>query len=262
MDNVRYVTSRGESISLLKPPIVINTKQFREFAYETQNGRPSPSKEKTFAVPAALVGTAKQRDEVVDKIIFDSEIKEYGRLYVNDWFVYGNFVGVPSVVAETTMGVRLDWDFYVPNAEWLHETEHQFYPNTASGSDTLNYPFNPPYNYAAQKQAVAQIKNTSATDADFILTFSGNADYVEFGVGDKVYKVESTVDSSETFYLNTYTREVYKIRDGLKADLFPFASDETYIFTKIPRGEQQLYWRGDYGINVTLLERRRFPPWT
>lgn len=262
MDNVRYVTSRGESISLLKPPIVINTKQFREFEYEIKNRRPSSSKEKTFAVPAALVGTAKQRDTVVDKIIYDSEVKEYGRLYVNDWFIYGNFIGIPSVVAETPMGARLDWDFYAPNAEWLHETEYDFYPNTVSDADSLNFPFNPPFNYAAKKQASAQIKNASATDADFIFTFSGNADYVEFGVGDKVYRVDSTVSDAETFYLDTYARKVYKTRDGLRVDLFPLASDETYIFTKIPRGEQAVYWQGDYSVTVKLLERRRFPPWT
>lgn len=262
MDNVRYVTSRGESISLLKPPIIINTKQFREFMFEIQNRKLLFAKEKTFEVPAALVGTSKVRDELLDKLVYDSEVGKLGRLYVNNWFIYCNFSGISSVIAENNKGARVDLNFYVPNVEWLREVKYELFPQSDEIAEGLNFPYNPPHNYTAKKRSVSRITNPKAVDADFILEFSGNAESVEFGIGDTIYKVKTTVTESEKFYLNTYTREVYKVRDGLSVDLFPYADDETYIFTKVPNGEHNVYWQGEFSMDITMLERRRFPPWT
>lgn len=261
MDKVRYVNTRGETINLVKAPLITNTKQFREFIYEIENGRVKASGEKVFSVPAALVGNSKTRDKTIDALAYDSEVNKQGKLYVNDWFIYCNFAGINSVVVETDTAARLDLSFKAPKAEWLREVAYKLTPQSGEALSGLNLPFNPPFNYSAQKRTVSKIANTTVSEADFILEFNGKADAVKFSVDDTVYTVSSVMGEGEYFYLNTYTREVFKFRDNLTVDLFPVTGDDTYIFTKIPTGEHTVSWEGNFPIKLTLLERRRFPRW-
>lgn len=262
MDNVRYVNSRGEIISLIKAPLVTNTKQFREFIYELENGKVKFAKEKEYSVPAALVGNKKTRDKIIDALAYDSEINKQGKLYVNDWFIYCNFTGVNSVVAENEMGARLDLSFKAPKAEWLREISYNLTPDSGEALSGLNLPHNIPFNYSAQAKSIKTITNSAVSEADFVFEFSGNVDAIRFSVDNTLYTVNSAVAENERFYLNTYTREVYKYRDDLKVDLFSVTGDDVYIFTKIATGEHVVSWEGNFPVKLTLLERRRFPRWT
>lgn len=262
MDKVRYVNTRGETINLVKAPLITNTKQFREFVYEIESGRVKASGEKVFSVPAALVGNSKTRDKIIDALAYDSEINKPGRLYVNDWFIYCNFAGISAVVAETDMGARLDLSFTAPKAEWLRETVYNLTPDSGETTSGLNMPFNPPFDYSSQIKSIKKIENTAVSDADFIFEFSGEAESVDFSIDNTRYIITSAVSNGEQFYLNTYTKEVYKSLDGLKVDLFPNTSDDTYIFTPISSGEHTVSWVGDFPVKITMLERRRFPKWT
>lgn len=262
MDNVRYVNTRGETINLVKAPLITNTKQFREFVYEIENGRVKASGEKVFSVPAALVGNKKIRDSIIDALAYDSEINKQGRLYVNDWFIYCNFAGIDSVVAENETGARLDLSFKAPKAEWLREVVYNLTPDSGEALSGLNMPYNPPFNYSAQRKSIKTIMNSAVSEADFIFEFSGEIDSVTFSIDDTDYTVSTVMAEGEHFYLNTYTREIYKYRDNLVYDLFSFTDDDAYIFTKIPTGEHAVSWEGEFPVKVTLLERRRFPKWT
>lgn len=262
MDKVRYVNTRGETINLVKAPLITNTKQFREFMYEIENGRVKASGEKVFAVPAALVGNKKTRDSTIDALAYDSEVNKQGKLYVNDWFIYCNFAGISSVIVETDMGARLDLSFKASKSEWLKETTYNLFPNNGELSAGLNMPFNPPFNYSSQVKNIKKIENSSVSNADFIFEFSGESENIEFDIGSTKYVVSSNISSDEIFYMNSYSKEVYKSRDGLKVDLFSFTGDDTYIFTPIPPGEQAVSWVGNFPVKLTILERRRFPKWT
>lgn len=262
MDKVRYVNTRGETINLVKAPLITNTKQFREFIYEIENGRVKASGEKVFSVPAALVGDKKTRDKIIDALAYDSEVNKQGRLYVNDWFIYCNFAGIDSVIVETDTAARLDLSFKAPKAEWLREVAYNLTPDSGEVISGLNLPYNPPFNYSAQRKSIKTITNSTVSDADFIFEFIGEIDSVKFSIDDTVYTVSSVMAKGERFYLNTYTREVFKSRDNLNVDLFPVTGDDTYIFTKIPTGEHTVSWEGNFPVKVTLLERRRFPRWT
>ena len=262
MDKVRYVNTRGETINLVRAPLITNTKQFREFVYEVENGKVKASGEKVFSVPAALVGNSKTRDNIIDALTYDSEINKQGRLYVNDWFIYCNFAGINSVIVETDTAARLDLSFKAPKAEWLRAVEYNLTPENGEALSGLNLPFNPPFNYSAQKRTVSKIKNAAVSDADFVFEFTGETDSIEFSIDNTVYTISSVMAEGESFYLNTYTKEVIKFRGDNVVDLFPFTGDDTYIFTRISTGEHTVAWKGDFSVKLTLFERRRFPKWT
>ena len=260
-EEIFLISSNLKSL-LVKSPLITNTKQFREFLYEIENGKVRLSKSKAFAVPAALVGNKKTRDKIIDALVYDSEVNKQGRLYVNNWFIYCNFAGISSVVAENEMGARLDLSFVAQKAEWLRETIYKFSPDSGEATTGLNMPFNPPFDYSPQVKSIKKIENTAVADADFIFEFIGEVESIEFSIDNTSYIISSAVSKDESFYLNTYTKEVYKFRDNLKVDLFPFTSDDTYIFKQITSGEHTVSWAGDFPVKVTLLERRRFPKWT
>ena len=65
MDNVRYVNTRGETINLVKAPLITNTKQFREFVYEIENGQ---------IVSSQVVGTDGQGHGALAIILNDMHI--------------------------------------------------------------------------------------------------------------------------------------------------------------------------------------------
>jgi hypothetical protein len=54
----------------------------------------------------------------------------------------------------------------------------------------------------------------------------------------------------------------FETNNGQEINLFGFAKDDTYIFTPIPSGEHVVTWEGEYAVDFTLIEHRRFPEWT
>ena len=260
LDVIRYVNSKGEEVNFSSSPFFTNSKHLRQFMSGFSDGVINTTSEGEIELLTVMLVNNTEKNKVFDILDYDAVTNQVGRLYVNDWFVPCCFKGVSSIAYEDDNTFKGTLSFVAPKYEFLKETTYVLYPNIGGGVG-MNFPYNYPHNFSAQKTSIIKITNSTASNADFVFEFTGAAPYVEFAIGDTKYLVNAQILAGEKFVLNTHEKKIYKSKDGKDVDLFGLADDSTYVFTQIPSGVQVLSWQGDFSVRFTLIEHRRYPEW-
>lgn len=259
-DVVKYINAKGDEVNFSTPPLFASTIALREFMSKFKNGKTAEATDESIDLLVVMLCNNTEKNKIFDVLDYDASTGQLGKLYINDWFLPCSFMGIKKIEHDDATSFKGELEFVAPKMEFLKETTYHLYPNVGGGTG-LNFPYNFPFNYSAQKTSIVKIINATATDADFVFQFTGEAPYVEFAVGDINYVVNSQMLSGESFKIDTLNKTVYKSKDGVVVDLFGLADDSTYIFKQIPPGPHPLSWIGDFAVDFTLIEHRRYPEW-
>ena len=260
LDTIKYINSKGEEVNFSSSPIYSSTKALREFMSKYKNGKILDDTDADIELLVVMLCDSAEKNKIFDVLDYDTATEQIGRLYVNDWYVPCYFMGISKVEHDDDKSFKGSLEFCAPKMEFLKETTYVFRPNTGD-STGFNFPHNIPFNYSAKKASIVKINNSTASDADFIFQFTGEVPFVEFSIGNVRYVINSQVLTGEKFKIDTFEKQIYKTKDGEIVDLFGSADDETYIFTMIPPGAHPLSWRGEFAVEFTLIEHRRYPVW-
>lgn len=260
-DVIKYVNSKGEEVVFSSPPFFVNSRLMRQFLSEFSDGAINTHPQGEVELLTVMLITNSEKNKTFNTLDYDAITNQLGRLYVNEWFLPCVFKGISSIEYEDNHTFKGTLSFIAPKFEFLKETKYFLRPNVGGGGG-LNYPYNFPHNYSAQKASLIKIINSTASNADFVFEFTGETPYVEFSIGNTKYAVNSQILAGERFSLNTHDKTVTKSKDGNVVNLFGLTDDETYIFTPFPSGSQVISWEGDFPVKFTLVERRRYPEWT
>jgi hypothetical protein len=260
-DVIKYVNAKGEAVNFSSPPFFANSKQLRQFTAELKDGIINPNPKGNINLLAVMLISNAEKNRIFNTLDYDAITNQMGRLYVNEWYLPCFFKGVTGIVYEDANTFKGTLVFEAPEMEFLKETKRTITFETAGGKG-INYPFNIPYNFSANKRSASKIENKEVAYADFIFEFTGETESVEFAIDDTRYVVDARISSGDRFTLNTLDKTIIKTNNGQEINLFGFAKDDTYIFTPIPSGEHVVTWEGEYAVDFTLIEHRRFPEWT
>lgn len=260
MVNMRYKNNNNVSIEMRGENIVSSYFVFKNYTLNYENSELTETS-RSVSIPV-VCNSVKAANELISTLEYDSNKGTAGRLYIGDWYTKALYTGF-SIVTESGSRVKLNVSFYLPKPMFTKETDFAIQnEGTAQASDGVGFPYDFPYDYLGDNNSQSKITNSEQLPADMVLRFSADAENVAIYIGENSYIVNSRVKSDETFVLDTFEKEVYKLKNGEKISLFGFSDDDNYIFSQIPSGTQEVAWDGDYTIYVTLCEHRRTPPWT
>lgn len=258
MDKIKYVNHLGETLDLRSGNIMSSYFALKNFVQSMTNNRLT-SEGKSTPLPMVCL-TKADANKLIDTLEKDSVANEYGRFYINDWYIEVIYQGV-TIIGEYGNKVKLEISFYAEDTIFTKETTYNLSPTVATDTEWLNFPFGYPFNLGADKISSAQIINNELMDADFVLTFMHETSEVSVSISGHQYYVDSEIGADEKFVLNTQKKEVYKQKGQDKTSLFGASSDDAYIYEPIKRGIHTVVWDGDFPIVVTVLEHRRTPIW-
>lgn len=259
MDKVKYVNHLGESLDLRSNEIMSSYVALKEFTLNMSNGILIGKSKKTPLMIVCLNRNA--ANKLIDFLETDSINNQYGKIFINDWYIEVMYQGLQSIKKEYGEKILLKISFYVKQTMFTRQKDYVLSPKISAISGGLDYNRGYPYDFGGDPLSMSSIENTEKLDADFILKFTAPTKNVSITIGDNVYAVDFQISEGETFVLDTETKRVYKTSVIGETNLFPATSDQDYIFKKIKSGIQRITWDGSYPITLKLLEHRRTPLW-
>lgn len=186
----------------------------------------------------------------------------------NKWVRKGNFTAdslkdLPSEVLKTDMSIVL-------YGMWWKESALTFTPNTQTQlGDMLDYPYDYPIDYGAA-DTDKTITVGGSTPANMILRIYGHCTNPRIKIGNNAYSVATTVGAGERLDIDTYAKTITRtaVTDTAVTTVNEYANrlqgaenSGTYVFQRIPLGDNTVSWNGSFGFEILLREMEAETPW-
>ena len=124
------------------------------------------------------------------------------------------------------------------------------------------YPYDYPYDYAISI-ARGNIMCDSIGSSNFRLLIYGEAVNPSVVIGGHNYAINGTIAKGETLLIDSVNRTItLTTAQGNKINWFDKRGRSDYIFEPIPAGMNGVNWSGDFGFDLTIIEKRSEPKWT
>ena len=255
-----YENSAGETINLLKKPFRMVAADLFDSDWEEN----ADGYEKTISID---VFDDKSRlrenmERLYQIFAFDSENGTYGRLYVNNTYLFCNVQRTKKSDWKGFVYAVVELTFHAPVLEWISESRKSFYPSssTMSLSVGLDFPFDFAFDFKKPENGIGFWNIDHIIASDFSMIIYGPCVDPEIKINGHEYAVYSTVREGEYLVINSKNCSVVKyLLDGQTEDLFDDRGE--LLFQKIPCGSLTIMWSGDFGFDITLYKVRREPEW-
>ncbi len=194
----------------------------------------------------------------------DIAAKVPGRVYVGDYYTMGYITS--SVKANYLMDKRyctIELTLTSDNPAWYREQRYVFgnaseNVGSATGAD---YPYDYPYDYGVMMNG-KRITCDTLTDSAFRMTIYGMATDPRITINGHDYTVAGQVGIGETLTIDSLTKRItLTTRSGEQVNWFDKRGRTDYIFQPIPPGIHVVSWIGDFGFDLTVIEKRSEPKW-
>lgn len=148
---------------------------------------------------------------------------------------------------------------------WVKETTYVFRKVSEDvGSEGQNFDFNFdfPYDYYSGLGA-KEMNNTGFVGANFRMVVYGACTNPAVYVAGHLYQVKCEVGASEYLTIDSSAKKIFITHnDGSTTNVFNLRNRDSYVFEKIPAGNNAVTWEGEYGVDIVLMEERSEPKWT
>lgn len=147
---------------------------------------------------------------------------------------------------------------------WVKEEVTSFGQGSGAGSGAsigLDYPYDYAHDYFST-MASTMLFNTGFVSSNFKLIIYGAASNPSINIGDHTYQVNCDVLDGEYLTIDSTTKKIQLVKyDGTVVNKFNDRNKQSYVFEKIPTGENTVTWTGSYGFDIILMDERSEPKW-
>lgn len=276
LDKMKYINSRGQTITFGEPPYFANYSDFRDYkwSYSTDTyGKRLDSFSRGVTVkklPVVIKSSGdctEAKNNLYNIIEYDVLYNSKGKLFIGDYYMEGFFFASDkSKFLESSSMTNLQLEFVSEDGAWKRKESRKFLyaeDENGGGSDEkwLTYPYDYLYDYKAGSD-VLLLNNTSAFECDFIMRIYGQCTDPVVTIGNNDYSVSCTVYTNEFLEINSKEKTVIRYKpDGTAIDEFNNRSREGNAFMKIPAGQNVLRHNVSHGIDIELIDERSEPLW-
>lgn len=160
---------------------------------------------------------------------------------------------------EVTLTLTSDFPY------WVKETREVFLKRGQEGTaatGTLDFDYDHPFDYYSGVSN-KKLNNTGFVGTNFRLIISGACENPSVYVSGHLYQVNCELAADEYLTVDSVTKKIFITQnDGKTVNVFSKRNKDSYIFEKIPPGQNEVTWDGSFGFEITLLEERSEPLWT
>lgn len=126
----------------------------------------------------------------------------------------------------------------------------------------MDYSFDHPYEYTVRMNGRSIVCDSFSGSA-FRLMIYGECINPTVNIGGHAYTVNGTVGNGETLLIDSMAKTItLTTAYGNTINYFDKRSRDSYIFEPIPAGKNAVTWSGDFGFELTVIEKRSEPKWT
>lgn len=199
---------------------------------------------------------------------------QHGKLIVGDYYLKCYVKGskksnylMRKGYMETNLSIVTDYPQWVKEsttsfrADGRVTTEGQTSGDGAGGKN-LDFKRDFPYDYTSD-MTNKTLNNTGFVGTNFKLIIYGAAINPTVHIGGHTYQVNCSVGEGEYLTIDSLEQTIYLTKqDGTTVNCFNKRNRTSYVFERIPSGQNTVTWDNTFGFDVVLLEERSEPRWT
>lgn len=271
-----YENSRGKEINLLSTGIRLKTANLSGYKWDYESRQRqygidiSKFTKGTMEYDVEIVfrGTQKERRERLEEFCETTEAdilsKTPGKLKKGT-----EYINCYIISSSTEPGDRGTWaiknaTILAPYPFWIQEISQEFYPQReVLPEDGLDYPHDYRYDYTGRKKGIKRWHIDHYTGSEFKMTIYGACTDPRITINGYPYEVYDTLEKNEYIEIDSRGNTVKKyLSNGAVKDIYDLRAKGKSIFEKIPEGDLQIAWSGDFGFTITLYLERSEHRWT
>lgn len=273
MLNLKYINNQNESVDLTEYLVVTDASALfgRSWNAETLSTSNKivgfSKKNQNFSIKLCVYG-----DDAEEKLtsilnIFEKDIviNKKGKLICNGWTIEGNIQqSTTNTYLKTAnmvnMTVKFITDSYFWNKEQLYV--HRIYDIEPGATNRgLGYEYDYPYDFLSPISSET-LSNDGFTDTPFKIVVYGPVVNPSIAIGGHVYQVFTVVEQNEYLVIDGQNKTITRVtRRGEKINEFARRNKQSYIFQKIPAGDNPVVILPECNVDIVLLKERSEPEW-
>ena len=278
LENLIFENHLGKRFVGLENGVYLNSNDLRDYqwSFDTTNSRISRFYRGTTNRKLPLTVICKTDAEAVNVKNRLMEIAEVdieamlpGKIIIGDYYTTGYITAsVKSNYMIKKRFCRIVLTLTSEDPMWYREETHSFFSNGESvqpvtgGATETDYPKDYPWDYAIPRSA-NRIVCDSVRDNAFRLKIYGEATNPVVLIGGHAYSINGVVNAGETLLIDSLTKTITLTKaTGKKENWFDKRNRDSYIFEPIPPGQHLVVRNGQFGIDLTIIEKRSEPRWT
>jgi hypothetical protein len=234
----------------------------------------------TKTVPIVICCSSKEEGLLLKNRLLEYAEKDvlattHGKLIIGDYYLKCFITGskksnylINKGYLETSLTITTDYPQWVKegttsfrvNGTVVNEDTGQVSGNT--GKRNFDYNFDFPFDYMSGMKGKT-LNNTGFIETNFRLIIYGTVINPTIYIAGHCYQVNCTVSENEYLTIDSLAKTItlYK-SDGTTKNCFNYRNRESYIFEKVPPGDNVVTWDNSFGFDVVLLDERSEPKWT
>lgn len=264
LETFRYVNHLNEEINSIEDGLIVGTNNLRDYEWDfsTQFNKISSFYRKSAKkkIPFIIYGTKEQASHIFE--IFEKDVlnKKAGRIYIGEYYLRG-YIVASNKRAYADGIITGDLTFIAEDSMWIKPVTYVYTMHDVSLQDGQGYAYDFPYDYSSSAN-VQNLHNTSFMPCSAIINIYGEIVNPALVIAGHTYKVNVTVGAGERLTIDGYNKEIYKVNSqGAKTNVFANRDTTSYIFEKVPTGEQKIAQVGTFDYDITLMLERSEPEW-
>lgn len=273
IDGFIFENHLGQRFEGLPNRVYLNYSDLRDYSwsFDTINNRISRFYRDITERTIPLVVYCKSGNEAVSVMNRLHELAEAdivakipGKIYVGDYYTSGYITAsVKSNYLIRRKYCKIELTLTSEDPTWYLEHKHPFFPGTENGFiGGFDYPFDYRYDYALSMNGRRIVCDSVGTSA-FRLLIYGEATNPAVVIAGHTYTINGTIAKGETLLIDSLNKTItLTTASGKKVNWFDKRGREEYIFEPLPAGQSTITWTGEFGFDLTVVEKRSEPKWT
>lgn len=274
LEQLKYQNHANEVFEFGKDGIFVDISELYDYTWDvTQKNNRIVSLDRsvvTRKLPITIICATeeeglKARNKLMEVVEKDVIALQHGKIIIGDYYFRcfvtksqkKNYLTSKRLMT-ATLHLTSDFPYWVKETRYIISTLSDGVTENTSGID---YPFEFPFDY---KNDVANkaVSNTDFAASNFRITINGGCVDPAIYIGEHLYQVYCTVNEGEYLTIDSTSKTVIlTANDGTKTNLFNSRNKDSYIFEKIPSGQNIVSWPGTFTFEITILEERSEPRW-
>lgn len=273
IEQLKYINHVNEEFNFGNNGIYVNTNELHDYEWKvTSSGNKISALTRQFStrkLPVIIICDSEEegiqaRNELLEIVEKDVLAMEHGKIIIGDYY-FKCFVS-KSKKSEYLINKRymkMDLTLVSDYPYWVKESTTKF--GSSSGGDGsgigLDFPFDYPFDFFSTMESTS-IVNGGFVPTNFKIIIYGACSNPSINIAGHTYQVECDILESEYLTIDSTTKKIQLTKqDGTIENKFNNRNKQSYIFEKIPVGDNVVTWSGNYGFDIILMEERSEPKW-
>lgn len=273
LDKFIFENHLGQRFEGLPNGVYLNYSDLRDYSwgFDTINNRISRFYRGITSRKIPLVVYCKSGDEAVSIMNRLHELAETdivakipGKIFVGDYYTSGYITAsTKSNYLIRRKYCKIELTLTSDDPAWYREQVQSFFPHAGNGySGGVDYPYDYPFDYALSLNG-RKIVCDSVGSSAFRLLIYGETTNPAVIINGHTYTINGTIGKGETLLIDSMSKKItLTTATGGKVNWFDKRGREEYIFEPLPAGQSTVTWAGEFGFDLTVIEKRSEPKWT